>query len=293
MFDTLGVDSRYTKLLAGATNMALADETKSQYKTAVNHIARVAKALNTDMSLPFDIKKTLNYVGFLITERNCSSKTISQYLSALRMYHLCQGEDPSCLRPTIVTLILKGREHWKNVQDTLEQKPVRVAVTLSVLKFLKRSIKESKYPNEKKLRLWAICCIMWNGSLRVHEILSKNKDSFDPLITLCSEDLNLITIKAGDEVKTVMRLHIKSPKERRIGTGVKLEIFENGTFCCPVKAYKKWLNRIQLREEQPLFMDGDECFTGQCFNRILTKLTASITDSVIRSHSFRDSSYIT
>ena len=38
----------------------------------------------------------------------------------------------------------------------------------------------------------------------------------------------------------MLRIYIKSPKEKRIGTGVKLEIFGNCTFCCPVKAWEKW-----------------------------------------------------
>ena len=144
-FRELDVFERYTETLAGASNLALAQNTKSQYKTAVRHIERVTETTGKDMSLPFDLPKTLNYVGYLIEDRGCSSKTIGQYLSAVRMLHLCQGMDVSCLRPPIVSLILKGREHWENVQKTLSKKPQRVAVTLKVLKYLKRAIKETTH----------------------------------------------------------------------------------------------------------------------------------------------------
>lgn len=50
MFENINVDSRYTHFLAGATNMALTDATKSQYKTAVKHIERVEVTLGVDMS---------------------------------------------------------------------------------------------------------------------------------------------------------------------------------------------------------------------------------------------------
>lgn len=141
-----------------------------------------------------------------------------------------------------------------------------------------------------KLRIWLICCLMWNGSLRVSEVLSKTKHDFDPLTTLCTEDLDLITFKVGKEEKSLIRLHLKSPKERRIGTGVKIEIFENETFCCPVKAWQKWRKRVFLEERMPIFMSGEVCFSSQDFNRILTSLTCSLTDGtdgMIRSHSFR------
>lgn len=143
MFTNLNINTRYAEALAGATNLAISENSKAQYKTAVKHIERISQTLQIDMSLPFDITKTLNYVAYLLEDRGVSSKTVSQYLSAVRMYHLCQGMDPTSLRPPIISLILKGREHWENVQKTLQQKPQRVAVTLKVLKFLKRKILET------------------------------------------------------------------------------------------------------------------------------------------------------
>jgi hypothetical protein len=244
------------------------------------------------MSLPFDVTKTLNYVGFLLEDRKVSSKTVNQYLSAVRMLHLCQGFDSSCLRPQIVSLILRGREHYENALDTLQRKPKRIAVTIKVLKFIKRKLTESGFTTEKQLRLWAICCLMWSGSLRVHEVLSKTRDLllFDPLTTLCTEDVEIIETEVDDQKKSLIRLHLKSPKENRIGKGVKLEIFENKTFCCPVKALKKWKSKVVLKENLPIFCEGKCCFTGSEFNKILTNITKQITDGtdgVIRSHSFR------
>ena len=77
------------------------------------------------MSLPFTIGKTLTYVGYLLGDRKCSSKTVVQYLSGVRMFHLCKGMDVGSLRPPMVNLILKGREHWESIQETFENKPRR------------------------------------------------------------------------------------------------------------------------------------------------------------------------
>ena len=241
------------------------------------------------MSLPFTLDKTLNYVGYLMGDRGCSSKTVAQYLSGVRMLHLCRGLDVSSLRPPIVNLILKGREHWDNVQKTLSCKPSRVPVTISVLKYLKRIINGSDYPAEKKLRLWCICCLMWNGSLRVHEVLSKTKDDFDPLTTLLAEDVQVVE-NSGCNDKSLLRIHLKSPKEKRVGKGVKLEVFENGTFCCPLRAWKKWRTKVSLKKGSPVFVEDGSCFTGRDFNSILTEMTSPLTDGtdgIIRPHSFR------
>ena len=59
-FVNIGVNEKYTKLLSDAVNLALTDNTKSQYKTAIKHIERIEKELGIDMSLPFTIDKTLS-----------------------------------------------------------------------------------------------------------------------------------------------------------------------------------------------------------------------------------------
>ena len=65
VFTSLQVSDRFVSILAGAANMAIAENTKSQYKTAIRHISRIESDLQLDMSLPFDLKKTLNCVGYL------------------------------------------------------------------------------------------------------------------------------------------------------------------------------------------------------------------------------------
>ena len=284
------VDNRYAHTLAGAANMALTENTKSQYRTAINHITRIEALLGIDMSPPFNTAKTLNYVGYLLEDRNCCSSTVNVYLSGLRMWHLCMGMDVSSLRPPMVSLILKGREHWENVEETLRNKPVRTAVTLKVMKYLDRMIVLSDFSKEMKLMLKLICRLLFCGSLRVHEVLAKTKDTFDPLVTLCKEDIELVTDTIGREQHSFIRLHLKSPKERRVGTGVKLEIYGNETFCCPVQAWNKWRRLVNLKDRQPVFQQQNRCFTGQEFNKILTKITSDLTEGssvIIRPHSFR------
>ena len=99
----LNVNEKFAKILAQSVNLALSENTKSQYRTAAKHIERIEKELGIDMSLPFNTGKTLNYVGYLLETRCCSSKTVAQYLSGVRMLHLCRSMDVESLRPPIVS----------------------------------------------------------------------------------------------------------------------------------------------------------------------------------------------
>ena len=287
----LGVHNKLAGPIAAAMNMGTSKATKDQYSTAIRHVDRVEKELGVNMHLPWDVTKTLNYVGFLLEVRKCSAKTVGCYLSGIRMWHLCNGFDQTCLRPDIVNLVLKGREHFEEAKKTLEGKPKRVAMTVPMMKLLLRKIRESEMSGELKTRVWLISCLMWNGSLRVSEVLSRTENEFDPLTTLCAGDVNCKTIANGVEDVEVLQYHIKSPKERRIGNGVKLEIFANGSFCCPVRAWKAWMRKVTLKEGQPVFMKTSiKCFTGKEFNRILTTLLSDLTegtDGFVKSHSFR------
>ena len=273
--------------------MALAENTKSQYRTAAKHIERCALETGMDMSIPFTVEKTLNYVGYLLESRKVSSNTANQYLSAVRMLHLCNGYDCASLRAPIVALILKGRAHWDNVQRTLAKKPQRVAVTLPVMKYIKRRLRSMDWSPEKKLRVWACCTLLWGASLRVHELLPREKYTFDKQVTLLMEDLEVIEDTIDGKKVEIIRIHLKSPKELRIGTGVKIEIFANQSFLCPAKALKKWLSegKKKLQPGCPVFRTEDgHCYTGAMFNKDLSEITSPLTDGtdgVIKPHSFR------
>ena len=135
----------------------------------INHLKRCEKEKRVDLTLPFDISKTLLYINYLLHDRNVKSNTCEKYLSGIRMYHLTMGFDAPVLRPAIVSLLLKGRD----VQAQLENKSKRIAVTVPVMKLLKRRIRKMEWSESKKHLVWAVCCICWNGSFRIHEILSK------------------------------------------------------------------------------------------------------------------------
>jgi hypothetical protein len=48
-----------------------------------------------------------------------------------------------------------------------------------------------KWPEAQKRLVWAVRCVGWNGSFRIHEILSRKKKEFYPLCTLLEKDTKL------------------------------------------------------------------------------------------------------
>lgn len=87
-FKDLNVDPRFVKSLTDAANLAISKNTKSQYRTAMNHVKRCSEFTGKEMNFPFNLTSTFNYIGYLQEVRKVSSSTVSQYLSALRYIHL-------------------------------------------------------------------------------------------------------------------------------------------------------------------------------------------------------------
>ena len=290
LFTIMNIHPSFINRLTDAMNLAISENTKGQYRTAVNHVTRCANFTGKSMTFPFDLPKTLNYVGFLLEVRKVKSTTVSQCLSALRYVHLVQGQDPSCLRPAIVTMILKGREHWEHVEKTLSNKVERVAVTVKMMKYLKASLAQMDFLEVNKLMIWAVCCLMFCGSLRVHEVLSKY-DNPCPQTTLMYDDLQITDHMISGVKKSVIKLKLKSPKENRVGRGLTIEIFGNDSLICPVKALKKWMRNANFQSGQPMFRFlNNKAFKGRDFNKILSKITGPILEGsggVVRAHSFR------
>ena len=56
---------------------------------------------------------------------------------------------------------------------------------------LRLAIRKSTWDIEKKRLVWAVCCLAFNGSFRVHELLSRETRSYDPTSTLLRRDITL------------------------------------------------------------------------------------------------------
>ena len=100
--------------------------------------------------LKWGMKETFHYINYVLFDRTVKAKTCEKYLSGIRMHHLSKGYDVPALRPAIVSLILKGKENWENIQSKLNQKHTRITVTVTIMKLLKRRIRKINWSEAKK-----------------------------------------------------------------------------------------------------------------------------------------------
>ena len=211
------------------------------------------------------------------------------------MAHIELGFDNPNLRTPLVNLLLRGTEHWDKIQERLSGAKSRTPVTIDMMRVIKRKLIESNYDHWTKIAFWAACTLIWNGSLRVHEALSRTQCSYDPQTTLLRNDVEIFTESINNLDRSVIRILIKSPKEDRVGKDMCLEIFGNNTFLCPVRALNKYLserNKVdRSSQDLPFFLKRNpNCLSGKDFNIILSELTAEVTEnsnSIVRSHILR------
>ena len=111
-------DSESAEALTTLANFGLAGRTWATYGSAVNNLRRCEEETGIDMSLPFGPNKVLEFVAWM-KARNLKSKTMSSYLSGVRMYHIASGYAEGLLREPLVKLILKGQDNWDKLQDRI------------------------------------------------------------------------------------------------------------------------------------------------------------------------------
>ena len=208
------------------------------------------------------------------------------------MIHLAQGYDIPCLRDPIVKLILEGKKNWDNVRETLDGKVKRDPITFDMMKFFKKKLLTIEWSIQKKILFHAVTTLAWNGSFRIHELLSKESKTFDPTATLLWKDIKLDTVKMEGKDVGVISVFIKSPKTDRIGAGQRIEVFETGNFMCPFKAFKKYMASLKLGQNKnlPVFREKNgECFTGKKLSKCLEEISKELSAKGIKAknHSFR------
>ena len=87
--------------------------------------------------------------------------------------------------------LIKGKHNLECIERTQNLKPVRAPVTLNSMKLLKVEIKNWECSMANKAMVWAVCTIAFAGCLRIHEILCREKSSFDQEFTLLEADMKL------------------------------------------------------------------------------------------------------
>ena len=297
-FSKLGLSPSLVIPLMEAANHSLAANTWNSYATAERHIVRAEKFAGFKLNFPFSLKATLAYVGFLISPkieggRGLQGSSVEKYLSALRLIHMQKGFFNPWIRPDVIKQITKGASNRDQIAKRMAGKTGKHAMTPQLMLLLKHSLGRSSMRRSRKRIVWAASTICWAAALRVHELLARNTDCFDPLTTMTAADIKVCQAKVGGKVMETLKIHLKHPKEERISAGVVLDVFETSDFMCPVKAFKDWMKDkvVCLSNLRPMFRLADgRNYTGAAFNADLRKLLEGEVDYVktpITAHSFR------
>jgi len=289
----MGLSAEAAESIAEMGNFGLASSTWSNYRTAEKMMKLWGRETDSDTSMPWTQKQTLQFINWMVSSRQAKHGTITNYLAGIRQVHIMAGHEDVKLRTELVNLVLTGIRNKQLVGARQEGKKGRLPVTISVMKLIKAALRKAEYEVQKKLLIWAVCCIAFNGGFRIHELLSREEECFDPKFTLLGEDIKIA--KDMEEDKEVLLISIKWPKEDKKGSGVELEVFETGTEICPVRAWKKWKKSSNIsgkeQDRLPAFrLESGKSLTGRSFNKELKLLLEKHIDysqGTISSHSFR------
>lgn len=288
LFKNMQLPSSVKKSLALVGNHGLSRSTWSNYRTAEKMLLICRKYTGRKMELPLKQGDVLVFIDWLIRIRKVKHGTISSYLAGLRQLHIAVGLEAPNLRTSLVNTILRGKRHMDVMEKKRGKKADRLPVTLNVMNLIKATLKISEIDKRKKLMTWAVCCLAFQGSFRIHEILSKEERRYDPIFTLLVEDLTIVEEASGK----VIHVNVKWPKEEKEGKDFIVEVLETKSETCPVKALLKWWASKPIRKKGlPAFRsDNGRAWTGREFNSTLKALLSEHLDykaGKITAHSFR------
>lgn len=267
-------------------NASIADSTWGKYQSAWNNFLSYITEHDIRLKWPIDAVTVRGYVVWCLAVKKLQPSTTKSYLSAISFAHILKGVDSeNFATDKFITAYLNGAKNLNQNDCTTKDK--RRAMSLAILKILGHRIANSNWDEVAKQVVWAACVTGFFTSARMGEILARQVGKYDPTSDLCWKD-----VKLG---KTSALLHLKSPKNRKVGSEF-LDLFEisNESFC-PVSSLK-FLKFYQIKHgifdaQKPVFMfKSGKFLTVDTLNKTLDCLTNDLCDKSfdkISCHSFR------
>jgi integrase len=235
-------------------------------------------------------RAVLIFVGYLYFTKGITATSVDKMLSALRMLHITLGHQVPALRPESVKLVLKGLKNKD--EEEARDKPGRQPVTLKILELLYVLLHMDETRTVKqKVLIWALSSLAFWGGFRAGELVSKRSTRYDSLNTLLRRDIWLTkSVMDGRQVE-LLNVRLKSTKTCRAALkGQIVEVFENGTKLCPVRAYKRYREvHGPSKKAMPAFRDElGWAYRHAQFNTDLKDILGrKIQYGKLTAHSFR------
>ena len=264
-------------------NASLATSTWRCYNVAERAALRCERETGVDMTPPWGEAQSVAFATHCV-QRNLASSTIRQYISGIKAAHLRVGHDVGGFEGAILRAVMKGRS---NTEAPRKQK---VPMSPGLMMVLREKIKLSRMAPGDKTVLWAVVACLYNGSLRGGEIMGEKEGSYDPANTMMGEDVVIKKARCEDGTwKKFVLMKVKNPKELRGLKTVDVEMFENNSFMCPVRAVERAMK--YAREGRPFAsLTNGIIITKPWLNRILKGALSECIDyevNTVSSHSFR------
>jgi integrase len=288
LFRDLDLPEETAQSLAALGNLGVSKNTWSTYRTAKVMLAKCEAETRADLSLPFNEKKTLIFVDWLVRVRNLRGATINSYLAGIRQLHIVSNFEAPAIRTGLVKLVLKGINNRDGIQKRCEKPANRLPMTINTMLIFKNAISSSHLSGHDKRLVWAVATLAFAGGFRIGELLSKHESTFDPDFTLLARDLSISNDKSG---RTTIHIHLKCPKETKSAAPTVVDVFQSDGSICPVKAFMTWSGLRPRNQDEPLFrFDNGTPLTGTRMNRLIDQLLNPFVDKSIgkfNAHSFR------
>ena len=286
-FPNLPTDIAIT--ICESANHAVTKGTWSTYNSAVNLLEKCRREITSvDLSFPLTEEACIIFCGWLI-QRGLQAGTIESYLSGLRAAHISQGLSCSTLRSPLINQVITGRKN--QLVAAAGPKTGRLPATPTIMKIIKAKLKSSSLPGRRKLVIWAVCCIAFNGAFRSGELLTKYTTFFDPNFSLLQNNIQEKTLViSGSEVK-ILQIQLKSEKTNKGSKSTWIDLYQSNNFLCPIRAYGKYYKSRPPASDHPAFLDEEgKHYTQRMFNADLKLLTIpelNYLGGQISGHSFR------
>ena len=252
---------------------AIAPSTLRTYLVGQASYARFCQSFNL-CRFPL-LESTLRlFVTFLA--RSLSYASIKTYLAAVRYKNIELGFAADLQNMQLLNLLLRGVKRSKGEHI----RPLRLPITLPLLKVLKESLRRASYAENDKVMLLAASTTAFFGFLRSAEFCCVSSTFFNPSSTL-------LVSNVSSEAE-IFIVNIKVSKVDPFRRGHSIRLAPSGTSVCPVRALSKHL--LNCRDaSKPLFMFAD----GKYLTReLLTHTVQSLLQGTphtghYTSHSFR------
>ena len=270
-----------------AARHSLAIKTWASYNTAEKLLMIYHKEGKIKWELPVTEKVTLGFIHWLAFKRGIKASTIKNYLAGIRKLHIVKGFPEPNLNSEIVKMVLCGRSNIEAAERLRQGAGERQPVTRDILELIKIRLKCWSASEMDKLTVWLVCSLLFHGAFRGGELLSKRVGEFDPAFVLLRKDLAIV--REGNGKETV-QVKVKAPKERKDNRAIIIDVFQNDSKVCPVRAFRKWWSATRgFEQEQPAFrFESGKPVTLSAMNGLLKeRLDGFLIGQRITTHSFR------